>query len=344
MILRGSRLYADPVACDGLLIVGDPHVSSRRPGRRVEKNWPEPILTKLQKCVEICNEQNLVMILLGDLFDTCFEPDEGLKTRLARILQDLNVVAISNTGNHDVKNITLPGQPSTVMALSDGDSLAYIGTTNVVDVVAKSGPVCEFILGEKRLGIGMTPYGQEIPRDVTGLFPQADAVAWFTHHDIAFENPYPGAIEPFEIAGCKLAINGHVHATKPLVRAGSTQWINPGNINRQSMDLIDHVPSAWILRGDGQMEPVVLPHERGAFDLTGTFVTAVTEKELVRDVDSAFVTLLRAETTSEMAISADGSLLAEDIEAKFESDGTDSHVRNIILSLLSDAVERRNAA
>ena len=60
----------------------------------------------------------------------------------------------------------------------------------------------------------MTPYGQAVPVDLRGAFPGADAVLWFTHHDIAFDTGYPGAVPPFAIEGCDLVVNGHVHATK----------------------------------------------------------------------------------------------------------------------------------
>jgi hypothetical protein len=42
MILSGQRL--DTRTCKGLLIIGDPHVSSRRPGRRKDALWPKPVL------------------------------------------------------------------------------------------------------------------------------------------------------------------------------------------------------------------------------------------------------------------------------------------------------------
>jgi hypothetical protein len=45
MILAGGRRAFAP--CAGLLVIGDLHVSSRRPGRRTDASWPEPILAKL---------------------------------------------------------------------------------------------------------------------------------------------------------------------------------------------------------------------------------------------------------------------------------------------------------
>lgn len=334
MILNGQRLYNQPVECEGLLIVGDPHVSSIRPGRRTDPDWPGPILRKLEFCAKISQERKLATIFLGDLFNSPVETDEGLKTQLARILNDFHFKVVTNTGNHDIQNT----------ALSDGDSLAYLGTSDTLDVVAKSGPVFEVIVGGKRIGIGMTPYGQDIPSSVEGLFPKADAVVWFTHHDIAFDKSYPGAKPPIEIKGCGLVVNGHMHDTKDIKKVGATVWYNPGNINRMSVDLMDHVPSAWVLSSSGRMEQIKLPYEKSTFDLTGRFVEAVEIRELEREVESAFVTLLQAESTAEMAASKDGSLLAEEIAAKFDRDKTPAPVRNIVNELLIEAARRRNAA
>lgn len=331
MIVAGDRLHAEPVACGGLLVIGDPHVSSRRPGRRTDPDWPSPVLAKLERCVSIANERDLAPVILGDLFEHAVEPSEALKTRLIRILKRFRIRPLVNVGNHDIRHTML----------SDGDSLALFGLSDVLDVVAVSGAVAEFRIGGHRLGLGMTPFGQAIPRDVRGLFPEADAVAWFTHHDIAFDGAYPGGVLPFPIEGCPMVVNGHVHATKAPVRAGPTLWMNPGNITRQSVDLMGHVPRAWILGPDLQLHPEILAHASDVFDLTGRLVEAAHQSEVAGTLESAFVSLLKAESATDLARSDDGSLLKEEVEAKFERDRTPETVRAVVRSLLAEAVERR---
>jgi len=331
MIVAGDRLLAAPVACGGLLLIGDPHVSSRRPGRRKDPDWPAPVLAKLERCAAIANERDLAPVFLGDMFDEAVEPNQGLMTRLVRILKRFRHRPIVNVGNHDMGHTTL----------SDEDSLAMLGLCDVVDVVAASGPAAEFRVEGRRLGVGMTPFGQEIPRDVEGLFPGADAVAWFTHHDVAFEGAYPGAAEPFSVEGCAVVVNGHMHATKTPVQAGATLWMNPGNITRRSVDLLDHVPRAWILGPDGRLHPETLPHGGDVFDLTGRLVQPARESQVAESVESAFVSLLKTESATDLARSDDGSLLKEEVEAKFERDRTPEAVRAVVRSLLAEAVERR---
>jgi len=328
MIVSGQMLYDEPVDADGLLVIGDPHVTSRRPGRRRDTEWPTAVLRKLEHCVEVANERRLYPVFLGDMFEYAKETDEALKTRLIRILKRFWVVPLTNVGNHDIEHTRL----------SEGDTLAMLAVSDVIDAVAESGPVCVFNLKGKKLGVGMTPYGQEIPTDVSGLFPGVDGVAWFTHHDIAMQENYPGAVRPFEIVGAKLAINGHIHANKMPERAGSTLWLNPGTITRNSVDLIEHVPRAWELKPQGRLDPVDLPHEADVFDLTGKLIEAATTAQVAQSLESAFVSMLQAETTGEMRRSGDGAVMREEILAKFEAEDTPPDVRAIITSLLDEVV------
>lgn len=331
MILSGDRLPA--IQCNGVLVIGDPHVGSRRPGRRKDAVWPQAVLGKLERCVAIANERQLAVVILGDLFDRPVETDEALKNQLIRVLKGFRHRPIVNVGNHDIQHTML----------TDSDSLALLGLCDVVDAVATSAPVTEFQIGARRIGIGMTPYGQTIPTDARGSFAGVDLHAWFTHHDIAFDGGYPGAVPPFAVEGCDVLINGHIHKTQKSVLAGRTRWMNPGNITRQSVDLVDHVPRAWILDGSGALEPQALPFENNVFDLTGRVVEAADGSDVAREVESAFVTLLQAESSTELKRSGDGSIVRDEIEAKFAADDTSDAVRAIVRSLLGEAVERHAA-
>jgi hypothetical protein len=329
MILDGERLA--PLRCAGLLIIGDPHVGSRRPGRRKDADWPSPVLAKLEHCAALARDQNLATIILGDLFDRPVERDEALKTHLVRILKSFPHRPLVNVGNHDIEHTSL----------SDGDTLALLGLCDVLDVVSRSGPVLELQISERRLGVGVTPFGQSIPDDVSGSFSDIASLTWFTHHDIAFEAAYPGAVPPFAIGGCELVVNGHIHKTRAPITAGRTRWTNPGNIARQSVDLLDHVPCAWILRAGLELDAHVLPHEVDVFDLTGRLVDPASGSRLAGAVESAFVSLLRAETPGDLKRSDDGSVIREEFEAQFEAENTSEVVRAIVRSLLAEAVERR---
>jgi len=336
IVLAEDRLPT--LACAGFLLVGDPEIGSRRPGRRRDADWPNAILRKIEHVIEVANARRLLVIFLGDFFELAREPDEALKTRVTRLLRRLWTAPLTNVGNHDMVNTRL----------GDGDSLAYLAVSDTLHAVAESGPVMEVEIAGKRVGIGMTPYGQAIPRDVTGAFPEAQRVVWFTHHDIALGDSYPGAVKPFEIVGCDAAVNGHIHANKKPEKVGRTLWHNPGTINRATYDEVGHVPRAWVMGAAPRLEAVELPHEHDVLELTGKLVEAASVQAVAKSVadvaqDSVFVSMLKAESTGELEQSGDGSVIAEEMESLFEEMEVAEDVRAILRSLRQEAVER-NAA
>lgn len=327
---------------EGFLFIGDPHLSSRRPGRRKDENFGQTVLRKIAFAIKIANERRLVPVFLGDMFDRPVEEDELLKTQLIRILRKSWTLPVSNVGNHDIRNAVL----------TDGDSLAVLAETGLIKVAAHSGAVETFLIGDKVMGLGATPYGQDAPTDARPFFGKVDTIIWLMHHDVAFENPYPGSMSPFAIAGCRMVINGHMHLRKKPIQVGKTYWFNPGNITRQAIDAIDHVPAVWSLTVDGRFEPIPIPHETAIFDLTGKLIDAISPGEEARkaatgkgkeETESAFVSLLKADSAMEMGKTDDGSVLLEEINEKLDRDQASADLRQIILSLHADVVEQAAA-
>jgi hypothetical protein len=318
---------------DGLLFIGDPHLSSKKPGRRKDRNFSLTVLKKIEYVINLCNERKFVPCFLGDMFDEAVEKDEALKTKLIRILRQSWTTPISNVGNHDKINDTL----------TDSDTLAIIAESGVLKVCTKAGALETFKIGDKIVGVGATPYGQSFPTDARPFFGPVDQIIWLTHHDVAFENPYPGSVAPQAIIGCRLVVNGHMHLRKNVVKANTTVWFNPGNITRQHVDAIDHEPAVFALTAKGGLEKFAIPHEKIIFDLTGKLIDAISpgeapSSETNKDFDSAFVNLLNANSSMEMAKSDDGSILLEDIKDKFAREKTSEDVQGIVLNLLNRAV------
>jgi hypothetical protein len=333
------------IEAGGLLFIGDPHLGSIKPGRRKDVDFGATVLTAVAQAIAVANARRLVPVFLGDIFDRPHEEDERLKTRLTRILAGCWTTPVTNTGNHDKANDML----------EDCDSLALLAAGGTISVVRTSGPVCVYRIGELRVGLGATPYGQAIPTDVRDAFPEVDTVVWITHHDVALEGAYPGALEPHPIEGCAIVVNGHMHLRKPLVTCGSTVWFNTGNITQTAVDALDHVPTVFELTADCEIVPHVLdlPTGTDAFDLTGLQVApakpASPGEPVLRTVveaapTSAFVELLKSQDTLEMGRSGDGSLLREAIGARFEADGTPPEVRAAILGLWARASEQIGSA
>ena len=62
----------------GIIFIGDPHITSRKPGRRKD-DFEQAILGKLQESINIANSNDCQPIILGDLFDRPKESSEALK-------------------------------------------------------------------------------------------------------------------------------------------------------------------------------------------------------------------------------------------------------------------------
>jgi hypothetical protein len=321
---------------NGVMFIGDPHVSSRRPGDRKDKNFGETVVGKIKFCIDHCNEHGLLPVFLGDMYDTSYEPSESLKTKLARVLKSSKEVPLSNVGNHDIQHAVL----------TDDDSLAYLAATGVIRLNAYAGALETIKVGGKLWGIGATPYGQEITGDARPFFPEADMIIWLTHHDLAFENPYPGSMPLPEVKGAKLVVNGHMHLRKKTKKVGECIVFNPGNITRQFPDAIEHDPAVYILTKEGKLDKLEIPHERAIFNLKN-FVRAISpgeaksaaQQELeTAEENSEFVRMLDAESVLEAEKSDDGTIVLREIRMKFERDETPKDVRNYIEEMHRRAV------
>ena len=319
----------DRYIADGFLFIGDLHISSKKPGRRKDVDFGATIIGKLREAMKIANSKNYVPVILGDLFNSAKENSEGLKTRTIRALNTANHKPICLVGNHDI----------THSKLSDEDSLAMLGESGIIELIRETGPHKRFALGEKKVLLGGTPYGQEIPNNVEDLKEEGENIIWLTHHDLAFDGAYPGATELFEIKGCNLVINGHMHLTKPHQTVGTTTWFNPGNITRQSLETWEHIPRVWGFSNKGQIQPIELEYEKNIFNLTGRLSDAIEDTEHEENLESTFVKLLEVESSNDLEKSDDGAIIWEQIQDKFGREGTDPKVQHIVASLLKEVTE-----
>ena len=317
----------------GLLVVGDLHLSSRKPERRND-DYARSILDRLAACVALANQKRLLMVLLGDIYHFSVEPNEALKTELVEVLRQALWTPLSNVGNHDVV-----GQ-----RLQRCDSLMNLKASGVLRVCTESGPFCALEMDGVRVGIGMTPHGQAIPLDVDAEFPNAfppvDGVIWFTHHDLAFQGAYPKAILLREIAGCEMAFNGHMHRRTPDVQCGVTTWCNQGGLaatsvteREQEAVAIAFFPTAALTGGESLVLHF-MGNDADGFDLTGRMVTAApVALDGLADVTRELVDQLMAEP----ARTDSGAILREEILSFMN--GAVPPVRAAVLSLLARAAE-----
>jgi len=225
---------------EGVLAIGDPHLEDRVPGYRSD-DYPRVILQKLQWCLDTARRENLMPVLLGDLFQVPRNNPNWLIVEVLDMFESQEVFGI--VGNHDIYE----------NELNEHDSLRIVEEAGRLHLLDASGLDLEMAGVPVRLG--GTNWGQPLPGSVE---TDGRLVLWFTHHDLhlpGFERS--AKVRLGEIPGVDVVVNGHIHKRMPPVQRGSTRWINPGNIARRERSQItrDHVPAALELRPTGGKTP-----------------------------------------------------------------------------------------
>lgn len=323
----------------GFLFIGDPHVWSKKPGRRLDDDFCMTVCSKLDEACSIASERGLLPVILGDLFEDEEDSDLRMLTLVVRALGKSDRRPLCIVGNHE----------KTQFFLTDDTALAMLRETKVLDTIERSGIQSVEICEGKRVGIGGTPYGQDIPEDLTeererlGL----DWLVWVTHHDLAFNGAYPGAQIIREIKGVDLLVNGHMHKTTAPVAAGNMMAFNPGNITRMSADCRNQEPSVWEWRPSlgKSLSRIPLKHVPEMFDVSGLMVEAATavgreEARILRDMaQSRFAERLRQEQDEDHAKTDDAIRLKEEIDGLFEEMRSDDALKAWVTELLAEVLE-----
>lgn len=150
-----------PKIVNGILFIGDPHLWSKNPGRRLD-NYTDVILNKLKEAIEYANKHNLLIVCLGDLFEKPEDNDIEFLTKVIEVVK--NNKMLINVGNHDIhehrltfKNPLKMLEKTGLIELTEDNGFAY-----QVDINNKKNEI-------NRIIIGATPYGHKIPDNVLPL-------------------------------------------------------------------------------------------------------------------------------------------------------------------------------
>ena len=301
----------------GLLFVGDPHMTCVRPGRRIEENFLEEVpLDRISQAREIAEERDLFMVFVGDMTDN---PNK-FKAGTAKVVEDRGRLIAGFAKAMNVREcVTIPGNHDKhEVRLTPDCTLAQMRDLRLIDVIEPGGVYAIIDIDGQKVGLGGTPYGEPIPKDVRALFSEPiDRCVWITHDLFIFDHKIPVLRDPPEIKGVDLAVNGHDHETQAPRQIGQTHWHNIGNITRMAVDQVNHVPAVWQWDPKGGMHQHVLAYNKDAFDLVGLQVQAdvkgAHEVEKQRE-KSLFAELLMQDASGELSRSDSGDVITEDIE------------------------------
>ena len=357
MTKRHSNLGIPAIDCDGILFIGDPHASSRRPGRRKDADFVSTVIGKLDEAIAIANRENLLPVITGDLFDDGDENRLRLLTRLIRALKHAHHQVRYLPGNH---SMTVGG--SILRTVGDDHAITLLIEADAIVPLAGDGRADLLLRGRAgSLVLGGLSWGQGLPSKIDWLVGGDATKVLVTHHDLGFPGVvYPGSVPLFPIEGIDLVVNGHLHDTMPPALSGSTWFFNPGNTTRQTIDTEGHVPSVWSLipgREDAADERLggdvplpygirrhVLPHIPNIFDHTGCLVEAVVPDrppagaaEFLEDGEDAPISydeLLRREAEADLPLSEDSSIFAQELDFVCADLGVGEEVKLLVQSLI----------
>lgn len=326
------------VDAKGILFIGDPHMSSRRPGRRMDENYSETVASKLEQAFAIAAERDLYPVILGDLFDDERDSQAAMLTRTIRALAGAAKRPLTIVGNHE----------KTQFFLTDDTALAALREARVIDTLERDGARVVVRAGGKRILIGGTPYGQDFPASVADLRAAhgADWVIWLSHHDLAFQGAYPGSSPIAEIEGADMLVNGHMHKPTPPVKAGAMVAFNPGNIVLMSVDCREQSPAVWSWEpGEGQaLRRHDLRQDQDEMDLAGYVfdeAAQATVDEAKADLsirESTFARLLKARQAEDATQTDDAQFLKEEMEALHQEMGSDDGFKAYTVDLLEESL------
>lgn len=326
------------VKAKGLLFIGDPHVSSKNVGRRLDEDFCATVCGKLDQAFAIAAERDLYPVILGDLFDDELDTKARMLTQVIRSLSASVKRPLTIVGNHE----------KTQFFLTDDTALAALREASVIDTLERSGFRVEVDVDGCKVLIGGSPYGQDFPESVKARRDElgADKVVWLTHHDLAFQGAYPGSRAIEEIEGVDIMVNGHMHKPTPPVRAGSMMAFNPGNITRMSVDCHDQAPAvwAWTPSNGQELEKIELRHRKDVMNLAGYVFEESKASTVEQDgaelllQESNFSKLLRQRQDEDARQTDDAQLLKEEMDALHLDMGNDDGFRAYMLDMLDETL------
>src|SRR5436305_183739 len=131
----------------GILCIGDPHLCTWSPGYRKD-DYAQVVLGKLRWSLDYARENQLLPVLLGDLFHV---PRNNANWLVIQLMELLNQEILTLVGNHDLSENLLSEHDTLSVLLAAGrmrrlDQHPWIGKINGVPIA-----------------IGGTDYGQPVP-------------------------------------------------------------------------------------------------------------------------------------------------------------------------------------
>lgn len=228
------------IETQGLLFVGDPHIWSKRPGRRRDESFLDTLLEKMTKIAEIANKNNLLAVVLGDFFHEDDDSDPEMLVKVMKVLKLFNRKPVTIVGNHEKDE----------WVLKEKNALSLLKVAGLIDIIERNGfwgkiELTNPTTKEKcNVALGGTPYGQSIPYNLTS-FLQAEGGSSI-REDLDQINA-DIAKEKVKLLSGKSKLNG----ANLLPESNINEEIKPDDkLNKEIHDKLDCETVIWLTHHD----------------------------------------------------------------------------------------------
>jgi len=296
----------------GLLFVSQPRLTSRSIPGRFDSDFRFTALDKVTNAFEIANRKDLVVVLIGNLFEKPREIDSRILSRLFSLMAQAKHKPICLANAEEIKNCG---------DLIDDVSLNILHATQLATVITKAGVAGTLAIGEQGIDLWAAPYG-DVNQDL-----QFERQTICIVHDV-MDTPCS------HIENVCQVVNGYSTGVGRAVDFNGTHWLFPESLSRLTIEEQDNQPSAWIWTPQAGIERKILDHKAIVFsteDMPSESIAALPK--------SLFVELLKEDLEDELEIN-DGVVFKEDIEIVMKELNVSEPVRLIILGLAKRAAEK----
>lgn len=217
---------------------GDLHGRKNKPEYRTDESYLGTFIGKFSWVIQKANSINARLLIAGDIFDSSLCGTD-VNNRILALFQTAKHTPYVVAGQHDLLyhtdlaktplyNLELAG----AIKILQGEYEQFTGVSFEEEIPTEGN---DFLIIHKTITPGAPPF----------FLPDAVAAKAFLRKNMRF----------------KYIISGDYHPSHYTALKGS-HLINVGTLMRNKKDMVDHVPTVWIIDTElDTVEPCVVPHK-----------------------------------------------------------------------------------
>lgn len=316
------------------LVCGDWHITDKKPARRLDENYLDTCLGKVEQLLRYAKDNKIKYLLqAGDFFDSHRASDNVLQRTIALLLKYPEVSVYAIYGQHDQRFHS---------SEIDNTPLKVLSSAKVVTIPFDSNGLFIVIPEDKPVYVYGASWYEEVPKI---LVPEATNILithrmiiqdklWEAQEDFTFSK---NMFRQYKFDYFVTGDNHQCFTAKVAPRGGDTRYLmNCGSLLRTTITQAAHTPCAYVL---DTVKNSITQHLLPVADFADVMDIAAAEEEKQLDADmQEFIDSLQQHTLDD--IPADNFINALHVAAETCSPA----VRQEISSILNNVPSERSAA